>query len=143
MGLSENSDRLVIGGGGHPAMMDQIRFISRDSGSIAPLGIGLALISLSAILVFISASSMFLLQRRLTSLAEFAALSGARYEISVQDFLVESKGNGLSGLRVARDDVLDGVTREVKICKTWRPPVPLLVQIVETEVCGYGAARAG
>ena len=143
MGLSENSDRHHIGGGSHPTMIDEGRFIHRDAGSIAPLGIGLALISLSAILVFVSASSMFLLQRRLTSLAEFAALSGARYGLPVDEFLRESKGNGLSGLRVALDDVSDGVTREVKICKTWRPPLPVLVQIVETEICGYGAARAG
>jgi hypothetical protein len=86
---------------------------------------------------------MFLLQRRLTSLAEFAALSGARYELSVEDFLRESKGNGLSGLTVALDAMADGLTREVKICKTWRPPVPVLVQMVATEICGYGAARAG
>mgnify|MGYP000414412541 CR=1 FL=1 len=124
-------------------MSNQIALVRRETGSVAPLGLGLALVSLSAILVFISASSMFLLQRRLTSLAEYAALSGARYELPVEYYLRESKGNGLSGLRVALDAMADGLTREVKICKTWRPPVPVLIQMVATEICGYGAARAG
>jgi hypothetical protein len=114
-----------------------------DAGSSAPLGIGLALISLATILVFASASSVFLLQRRLTSLAEFAALSNARYDIPADIFLRETGGAGINGLRVAAENVVDGLTVEVTICSTWQPSLPKLVELPKIEVCGRGAARAG
>lgn len=114
-----------------------------DSGSIAPLGIGLALLSLSTILIFTSMSSAFLLQRRLTSLAEFAALSGARYSVSAEAFLRESGANGLAGLNVVSDIVLDGVTRQVTICATWHAPLPVFPRLLPRQICGNGAARAG
>lgn len=114
-----------------------------DAGSSAPLGIGLALISLATILVFASVSSVFLLQRRLTSLAEFAALSNARYNIPADVFLRETGGAGIKGLRVAAENVVDGLTVEVTICSTWQPSLPKLVELPKIEVCGRGAARAG
>ena len=114
-----------------------------DAGSSAPLGIGLALISLATILVFASVSSVFLLQRRLTSLAEFAALSNARYDIPADVFLRETGGAGIKGLRVAAENVVDGLTVEVTICSTWQPSLPQLVELPKIEVCGRGAARAG
>jgi hypothetical protein len=124
-------------------MIGRIPKSPRDSGSVAPLGIGLALVSLATILVFTSASSMFLLQRRLTSLAEFAALSRAMYGLPVETFLIESRANGLRHLRIATESVTDGHTSEVTLCSTWQSPVPLLFLPAETEICGQGAARAG
>lgn len=114
-----------------------------DSGSIAPLGIGLALLSLAAILMFASMSSIFLLQRRLTTLAEFAALSGVRYSLTAEVFLRESGVSGLSGLRVGSDTVSDGLTRQVTICSAWQAPVPTFFRLLPREICGSGAARAG
>jgi hypothetical protein len=114
-----------------------------DSGSIAPLGIGLAALSLASILIFSSLSSMFLLQRRLTTLAEFAALSGARYGLSAQDFLVESRVDAMPGLRITSDSVVDEVTRQVTICAMWRTPLPTNIKLPDVEICGTGAARAG
>ena len=114
-----------------------------DSGSVAPLGIGLALVSLTAILLFTSASSMFLLQRRLTTLAEFAAFSGAKYSLSASDYLGESGVGRIKGLRVALDAVSDGVTREVTLCSRWQTPLQSIVQLLEFEICGRGAARSG
>lgn len=116
---------------------------SREAGSIAPLGIGLAILSMCAILVFTSVSSLFVLQRRLTTLAEFAALSSARYGLSAADFLQESGANGMTGLRVAKDDVIDRLTHEVSICGIWNPPLLTVFELPPTEICGYGAARAG
>lgn len=116
---------------------------SRESGSIAPLGIGLAILSMCAILVFTSVSSLFVLQRRLTTLAEFAALSGARYGLSASDFLQESGANGMTGLRVAKDEVIDRLTHEVSICGIWNLSLLGVFELPPTEICGYGAARAG
>jgi hypothetical protein len=114
-----------------------------DSGSSAPLGIGLALISLATILVLASASSVFVLQRRLTSLSEFAALSQARYNLPAAEFLSQTGGNGLKSLRVADENLVDGVTVEVRICSAWQPTLLKFVVLPKFEVCGRGAARAG
>ena len=114
-----------------------------DAGSSAPLGIGLALISLATILVFASASSVFLLQRRLTSLAEYAALSNARYHVPAAVFIRETGGLGIKELRVAAENVVDGLTVEVTICSVWQLALPRLVELPKIEVCGRGAARAG
>lgn len=116
---------------------------SGDLGSIAPLGLGLALMSLSAILVLSSVSTIFLMQRRLTTLAEFAALSGARYNLSARDFVREGAASSMPGLRVADDSNTDGVTRQVTVCATWQAPLPRLTQLLGFEICGNGAARAG
>jgi hypothetical protein len=83
------------------------------------------------------------LQRRLTTLAEFAALSGARYGLSATAFIQESGANGMTGLRVAKDVVIDRLTHEVSICSVWRPPLLGISNLLSTEICGHGAARAG
>lgn len=114
-----------------------------DSGSIAPLAIGLALLSLTAVLMSVSAGSMFLLERRLTSLAEFAALSRAATRMSVVEFLREAKLEGYSGLTVTKDEVVDGFTSEVRICSQWNAPLPTFLRFEGRQVCGFGAARAG
>lgn len=115
----------------------------REQGSIAPLGIGLAMLSLAVVLVFTSASSLFLLQRRLTSLAESIALSEARYDLPPEVFLSKSGGHGFRDLRISLNEVRDGLTREVKVCSTWQSPVPTFTETVTIEVCGRGLARAG
>ena len=124
-------------------MRERMLHSNLDAGSSAPLGIGLALISLATILVFASASSVFLLQRRLTSLAEYAALSNATYHLPAADFIRETGGLGIKGLRVAAENVVDGLTVEVTICSTWQASLPKLVELPKIEVCGRGAARAG
>lgn len=124
-------------------MMRRLFRSNFDSGSSAPLGIGLALISLATILLLASASSLFLLQRRLTSLAEYAALSNVRYNVPVDVFLRETGGNGIKQLRVAAEKVVDGLTVKVTICSMWQPSLPKFVELPKFEVCGSGAARAG
>jgi hypothetical protein len=124
--------------------MSNVRNVySPDVGSVAPLGIGLALLSLSAMLAFTAASSIFLLQRRLITLSVFASLSGARYGLSAEVFLRESGPSGMTGLRVEADQVLDGVTRQVTICSRWQSPFPAFTKFLQPEICGSGAARAG
>lgn len=110
-------------------------------GSIAPLGIGLALLSLATVLVFVSANSLFVLQRRLTTLAEATALSVATTSGSASDFLTEAGVSGFHNLKIASESSQDGITAEVKLCSTWQPPFRVLNLIGGQVICGFGAAR--
>jgi len=143
MGICKNKGRSSFRHRDSPAVKTEIVSFRADAGSTAPLAIGLAMLSLSAILMFASASSAFLLQRRLTSLAEYAALSEARFEMPATDFLGKAGASGLQGLRVAGDEVSDGLTVEITLCSIWLPPLAGIVSMPNFEVCGRGAARAG
>lgn len=116
---------------------------SAERGSIAPLAIGLALLSLATILVASSASSLFLLERRLTSLAEFAALSAAESGMTAAQFVEEVSPKGFTSLSVAGDEVVDGKTSQVILCAKWTAPLPSFIQLGSRNVCGHGAARDG
>lgn len=114
-----------------------------ENGTIAPLGIGLALISISTVLVLSAATSMSVLQRRVTTLSEMAALAGAKYGSSAADFVSSAGASEVQGLRVAQDQVQDGQTTEVRICAMWKAPFPLPIRLPIVEVCGKGSARSG
>jgi hypothetical protein len=124
-------------------MNDRTKTSSEEFGSVAPLAIGLAVLSLATILLVASVSSVFVLERRLTTLAEFAALSGAESGMSAVTFLEEANPQGFSDLTVAKDEISDGKTSEVVICASWSAPVPIIVKLGSRVVCGQGAARAG
>jgi hypothetical protein len=124
-------------------MKSQRAIIARENGTIALLGIGLALISISTVLVLVAATSMSVFQRRLTTLSEMAALSGAKYGSPAQDFVASAGKNEFQGLRVAQDLVQDGLTREVRVCALWRAPFPLPIRLPNIEICGMGSARSG
>ena len=117
--------------------------IMGEAGSIAPLAIGLGLVSLATILATSCATSFFLLERRLTTLAEFSALAGVEQGMTVVDFVNEGQPAGFRSLVVESDELTDGVTREVVICATWIPPVSGLIQLPSRQLCAKGEARAG
>lgn len=143
MGDGENHRGLGNSLGGYPKMSKLRTALFLEAGSIAPLGIGLGVVSLSTILVLSSVSSLFVLERRLTSMAEFAALSGARYGLSAEEFIRDGGVNVVQNLRVASDSLMDGVTREVTLCALWKAPLPTFIRLAEVDICGAGAARAG
>lgn len=143
MDICKDNDRSNFSHRGSPTVTTDMFSLRENAGSTAPLGIGLAMLSLAAILMFASASSAFLLQRRLTSLAEYAALSEARFEMPASEFLGKAGVSGLQGVRVAVDQVSDGLTVEITLCSMWSSPLPGLVSMQNFEVCGRGAARAG
>jgi hypothetical protein len=118
-------------------------FLVADDGSIAPLALGLAALSLATILVTTCATSLYTLERRLTTLAEFAALSGAEHETSASEFLEQAGPVGFIDLGVQSDVLDDGLTTEVVLCSTWIAPLPSLIPLPQRRVCGKGAARAG
>lgn len=119
-------------------MPKAIRALKNDAGSITPLVIALATLSLALILTVSSLASAFLLQRRLTTFAEAQALSKI---IDVP--VLQSPIEGVS-LQVSSEDQ---VTVEVRACAPWNPPLnlgPMLKFIKQTQIlCGSGRARLG
>lgn len=115
--------------------------VKDDRGSVAPLGIGLAALSLATILTFASAGSLFVLQRRITTLAEAAALSSASSGGSVQDFLSAAAPLPFQQLVITKEAKLDGLTVEVKLCANWQSPLRVIGVPLARQICGYGAAR--
>lgn len=112
-----------------------------DTGSVAPLGIGLSAILLATILTLVSANSLYLLRTRLNFVAEFAALSEVKYALSASDFLSATQNSG--SVFVEDDSSIDLKTVEVTICSLWSSPVPVLSQVGTLRICGHGAARGG
>lgn len=114
-----------------------------ERGSIAPLGIGLCLLSVATILGFGAAGSLYVHQQRLNTVAENVALSMASGSESAEAFLrrwpVQTE---LKGLIVVRAEVIDGKTAEVRLCSEWVNPVQVLSFPNVAKVCAEAKARA-
>lgn len=116
-----------------------------ERGSIAPLAIGLLLMSLATVGVVVSASSLFIEHRRLQTLAESAAVAGASRSMAVSDFLANipvKYANSFSNLRVSKEQRLDGATVEVQLCADWLNPVATAFTSSKDSVCAEAKARA-
>lgn len=121
-----------------------------EAGSLAPLGIGLALLSLATILVILTAGSLYLSERRLTSAAESTALAtlalsdrGTALLASAQDFLAKHPLDGLSQVRIDSVSKLDGKTVRVRLCSRVLPLIPNYMFSEVGIVCAEGLARKG
>lgn len=123
-----------------------------ELGSLAPLGIGLAMISLSCVLLVLATGSLYLTERRLTTVAEATAIS----------VLIDSKGNlgqplypmaikwlerhslkGLNQVKIAEVSSADGLTVLVRLCSS---SIPLFSNYMFSEigkVCSEALARRG
>ena len=111
---------------------------SDDEGSVLLLTLGYALLTIAAILVCVDATSLYLAQKRLDSLADAAALAGADgFALAVvddepvasltgdavraqADAIVVAVGGGAVLLSAGTED---GVSARVTVADTWRPPV--------------------
>jgi len=112
-----------------------------DRGSIAPLGIGLALLSLAMILTTVAASSLFLYQKRLLTLAEASALFSASTSEPVQNFLAQANASKLGKVTIVKEQMLDGVTVEVRLCSIWHSPFALIGLPLSQVVCAEARSR--
>ena len=112
-----------------------------DKGSVAPLGLGLAMLSLAATLTFSAAGSLYIFQNRLTTMAEEAAVFEAASAGDANDYLALESSDLSKQITVAKDENLDGVTTEVKLCAIWSWPLAFIDFLADQTVCGYGAAR--
>ena len=98
------------------------KVLSNDVGSIAPLGIGLFLFSLIFSLTTVSAVSMFIFQKRLTTLAESTAIFVAGGNGEAADFVNLTGKPNFESLQLATNFAADQTTVIAKACAIWRAP---------------------
>ena len=121
-----------------------------DDGSLAPLGIGLASLALAVVLAVVSAGSVYLTERRLTSVAEATALSVLAQSAELTDlenlavsFLQDHPLTGLTGVRLIEASSRDSRTVSVRLCSNWLPVIPGYMFSETGNVCSEGLARRG
>jgi hypothetical protein len=123
-----------------------------DRGSMAPLGIGLSILSLMTTLVILAAGSLYLAERRLTSVAESTALYALAKSsvISNQslpryagEFLRVHPLKGLQKVSLIDASSRDGFTVRVKLCSLWRPLFDSYIFSDVGMICSEGLARRG
>lgn len=109
-----------------------------EEGSVLVLTLGYTLLAIAAILVCVSATSLYLAQKRLDSLADAAALAGADgFTISVEgdQVLAELESRSVRAQAEAIMDAVgdgavlvsaatpDGVSARVTVRTVWHPPL--------------------
>jgi hypothetical protein len=105
------------------------------------LAIGLALLSLAAILTTVAASSLFLFQKRLLTLAEATALFSVSTGEPAQSFLTQLKTSRFGQIAVAKDQIIDGKTVEVRLCAQWVSPFAVVGLPLTQIVCAEARSR--
>ena len=117
--------------------------LSADTGSIAPLGIGLFLFSLIFSFTTVSATSIFIFQKRLTSLAESVAVFAASGNGESADFLNSVGALNFEELRVSNSVAADQATTVVKACAFWHAPLVTAGEFTKLQICSTASARSG
>lgn len=118
------------------------KMLGPEAGSIAPLGIGMFLFSLIFALTAVSATSIFIFQKRLTNLAESTALYVASGNGNADAFLTANGGSNLEGLKISSSLDSDDVTVIAKACAFWSAPFVTVGEFAKREICAHAAARA-
>ena len=125
---------------------------SNERGSLAPLGIGLAMISLALVLAILSAGSLYLTERRLTTAAESTAIA----------VLIDARGNlaqplspmasrwlatqplwGLHQVQLMEVSSVDQRSVRVRLCSSSRPIFENYMFSEIGKVCSEALARRG
>lgn len=114
------------------------RVVADDKGSVLPLTLGYAILALVAVFVCVDATSLYLSQKRLDSVADAAALAGADGFTFVVEGGEARAVLSDSGVREQAAQLLedvdggavlvsagtpDGVSARVTVASTWRPPI--------------------
>ena len=127
-------------------------FRASERGSMAPLGIGLSLLSLLTTLVILAAGSLYLSERRLISLSESTALyalaksdviSNQRLPEYAAEFLGMLPLKGLQQVSLIEASSSDGFTVRVRLCSLWRPLFNFYIFSDVGMICSEGLARRG
>ena len=125
---------------------------SNERGSLAPLGIGLAMLSLALVLAVLAAGSLYLTERRLTTVAESTAIA----------VLIDAKGNlaqplapialswleaqrlrGLHQVELLEVTSIDRRSVRVRLCSSSRPIFENYMFSDIGRVCSEALARRG
>ena len=117
------------------------KLLGNEAGSIAPLGIGLFLFSLIFSFTTVSAVSMFIFQKRLTTLAESTAIFVAGGSGDAADFLKLTGKPNVESLQLVTTTAADQATVMAKACAMWRAPVVTVGDFANTNICAQAAAR--
>jgi len=125
---------------------------SNERGSLAPLGIGLAMISLALVLSILSAGSLYLTERRLTTVAESTAIAVL---IDVQGNLAQPLSpmasrwlatqplRGLHQVQLMEVSSVDQRSVRVRLCSSSRPIFENYMFSEIGKVCSEALARRG
>ena len=125
---------------------------SSERGSLAPLGIGLAMLSLTLVLAILAAGSLYLTERRLTTVAESTAIAVL---IDVQGNLAQplapiaSKWLGSQPLRglfqveLVEVSSIDQRSVRVRLCSNSKPIFENYMFSEIGRVCSEALARRG
>lgn len=125
---------------------------SNERGSLAPLGIGLAMISLALVLSILSAGSLYLTERRLTTAAEstaIAVLIDARGNLAqplspmASRWLATQPLRGLHQVQLMEVSSVDQRSVRVRLCSSSRPIFENYMFSEIGKVCSEALARRG
>jgi hypothetical protein len=118
-----------------------MRLLTEQRGSIAPLGIGFFILSMSMMLIVINSASLFIFQKRLTNIAEADALFIAGDGDTSADYLISLETGSFERLRIGDEMLSDGKTVEVEACARWNP-IFAIRGIAAFDVCSHASARS-
>ena len=125
---------------------------SNESGSLAPLGIGLAMLSLTLVLAILAAGSLYLTERRLTTVAEstaIAVLIDARGNLAqplapiASRWLAAQPLRGLVPVELVEVISKDQRSVRVRLCSSSRPIFGNYMFSEIGRVCSEALARRG
>lgn len=114
-----------------------------EDGSIAPLGIGLCLISLSAIVVSTNSASLFVMQKRLTNAAESIVVESTLSSVQTNELAKTLFADSIENLQIKMNQLSDGITRQIIACGKWHAPIPTIFVPAEQVLCTHAEARDG
>ena len=125
---------------------------NNEQGSLAPLGIGIAMLSLATVLAVLASASLYLTERRLTTVAESTAISvliDAKGNLSqslspfARSWLEQQPLRGLDQVELIEVSSVDQQTVRVRLCSSSKE---LFVNYIFSEigrVCSEALARRG
>lgn len=112
-----------------------------DQGSIAPLGIGFAAISLTLVFVILASSSLYIFQKRLKNYSEGLALYVAATGDSAQNYLLRVGAEEFKDFKVRTSLLSDDQTVQATSCARWDFPISIWKSNGSRQICGQAAAR--
>jgi hypothetical protein len=125
---------------------------SSESGSLAPLGIGLAMLSLTLVLAILAAGSLYLTERRLTTVAESTAIAvlidakgnlAQPLEPMASRWLAKQPLRGLFQVELVEVTSKDQRSVRVRLCSSSRPLFENYMFSEIGRVCSEALARRG